>query len=200
LFPSIAPCFFLSTSILDLIVVRSMSDVINDLCTYCPFKNQLISTLIFITLIFYCQSHMKFFKAIQKSVLETCRNQFFFLLLFFIGLSKHVNDCTCITLILFQQHLLNTYVSNISNEYRARDEFKIGCLDDVCIFLITSYSTTETYIYTIYAKEKVLICLIIINAKKTVNVHSHFPFFFFFLSFFLSLCIVKLTLPLNVSR
>lgn len=96
---------------------------------------------------------MKFFNAIQKSVLETCRNQFFFLL-FFIGLSKHVNDCTCITLILFQQHLLNTYVSNISNEYRARDEFKIGCLDDVCIFLITSYSTTETYIYIQYMQKR----------------------------------------------
>lgn len=49
-------CLFQSTSILDLLlVVRSMSDVINDLYTYCPFKTQLILILIFIT------SHILFY-------------------------------------------------------------------------------------------------------------------------------------------
>jgi hypothetical protein len=52
-----------------------------------------------------------------------------------------------------------------------RDEFQISCLYDVCIFLITSYSLSETYIC-------MLIYLIIIIAKKIVDVRAlTFPFF-----------------------
>ncbi len=59
------------------------------------------SYLYYAHILFYSRSHMNFFKAIQKCVLETRRSQFFFIIL-----SGHVGDCTCIILILFRIILL----------------------------------------------------------------------------------------------
>ncbi len=110
---------------------RSMSDVINDVCIQCSLKKSIDfnSYLYYAHILFYCRSHMKFFKARQKSVLETCRSQFF--------ISNIKRICRwlyiCRTLILFhiilssllssQQHQLNTYVSHVSNEYCPRGIF-----------------------------------------------------------------------------
>jgi len=117
-FSSITPCVFLSTSTLDLIVVRLMSDVINDVCIHCSLKNQLVSTLIFITLIFFSTTdHIwNFLKLYKRVFLRHVEVSFFFTIL-----SGHVGDCTCIILILFhiilssllssQHHQSNTYVS-----------------------------------------------------------------------------------------
>jgi hypothetical protein len=79
-FSSITPCVFLSTSTLDLIVVRLMSDVINDVCIHCSLKNQLVSTLIFITLIFFSTTdHIwNFLKLYKRVFLRHVEVSFFF--------------------------------------------------------------------------------------------------------------------------
>jgi hypothetical protein len=161
---------------------------------YCPFENQLVSTLIFITLIFffYCRSNMKFFKAIQKSVLQTYWSQFFFLIL-----NEHVSDCTCMLfhiilslLLSFQQHQLNTYISNGSNEYHARwisNKLSLWCMyisDNILFSFWNLYMHVDLFNYY--------------NRKENCRCASaHFPFFFLLLS---SRIIVKLSMPLNVSR
>jgi hypothetical protein len=83
-------------------------------CIHCPLKNQLISTLIFITLIFFstprttAADHIwNCFELYKRVFLRRVKVSFSFVML-----SEYVGNCTCQTLILFHIILSSSLLSS----------------------------------------------------------------------------------------